>query len=137
MIRAVFLTALLLKVQLLWMAQNNQYDDFGVIQDPFDGLNTSQPECFLETSTTILGDWMENATRKSFKVMGEVFEYKTEPSVNDMETFLIVLVVSKSQSRNRSNAIRKRIAEFNSHSQGDGCIGIAIIQNSLESCFQH
>ena len=117
MIRAVFLTALLLKVQLLWMAHNNEYDDFGVIQDTFDGLNTSQPECFLETSTTILGDWMENASRKSFKVMGEVFEYRTEPDLNKMETFLIVLVVSKPQSRSRRNAIRKQIVEYNNRSQ--------------------
>ena len=36
-------------------------------------------------------------TSRAFKVMGNVFEYKTEPSPDQSDTFIIALVVSMPQ----------------------------------------
>ena len=66
-----------------------------------------------------------------FQVMGEVFEYKTEPwqGYFDDTIFIVVLVVSLPQNYLQRNVIREQIRLQNQQNQGVCLITTSFIKN--------
>ena len=86
------------------------------------GFNISQTGWFSNTTTFILEDENRknprNTSYKNFKVMGEEFEYITEPWQEHFydTPCIVVLVVSMPQNYHKRNAIREQIGRHNDNS---------------------